>query len=174
MPFYTWLGPLEIGKVNIINSSYQGLWAKVLTQRVAESKDRPPVTTPEDPAVPAFDVRESHPSSPRPGPVLLAERCGPRVLEYGEWSLRVPANGDVCNKILPYGGRAVSDSATKLQFGFGCIGVALLFAILATPLITVGAIRPQRAVIGCEHHHLTRPFSQCEPLQGISVQVKSE
>ena len=26
----------------------------------------------------------------------------------------------------------------------------------------------------CEHHHLTRPFSQCEPLQGILVQVKSE
>ena len=25
----------------------------------------------------------------------------------------------------------------------------------------------------CEHH-LTRPFSQCKPLQGILVQVKSE
>ena len=28
--------------------------------------------------------------------------------------------------------------------------------------------------VTCEHHHLTRPFSQCEPLDGILVQVKSE
>lgn len=56
--------------------------------------------------------------------------------------------GDVCKKIPHDDGPAVSDSMTKLQFWIGCIGVALLFAILATALIIVGAIRHHRAVTG--------------------------